>query len=106
MKKEELAEISMMIIAHAGSAKSMLMESLQMAESGKYDGIDQKLKDAENQLIEANKIHFKAVEKDMNGGIKMDILFIHAEDQFLTTQIFQSTTKALINIHKKIDKIK
>jgi PTS system cellobiose-specific IIA component len=104
MTKEKLAEISMMIIMHAGTAKSLLMEAIQNAEKGKYDKIEEYLKKADLEIIEANKKHFEAMELDQKGELVIDVLFLHSEDQFLSTQIFATTAKSLITLHRKIDK--
>jgi PTS system cellobiose-specific IIA component len=104
MTKEKLVEISMMMIMHAGTAKSLLMEAIQNAEKGKYDKIEEYLKKADLEIIEANKKHFEAMELDGKGELVIDVLFLHAEDQFLATQIFVATTKSLIALHRKIDK--
>ncbi len=106
MTKDEIAQISMEIIMYAGVAKSLMIEALTLAEESEYDGIDKLLKEAEESLTEASKTHFKTLQLDAEGKMKLDVLFIHAEDQFISTQMFFSTTMALISLHKKIDRNK
>ncbi len=106
MTKDKIAEISMEIIMYAGVAKSLMVEALELAQESNYKGIDGLLKEAEQNLTEANKTHFKVLQHDAEGKITLDVLFIHAEDQFISTQMFFSTTTALIALHKKVDKVK
>ncbi len=106
MTKDKIAEISMEIIMYAGVAKSLMVEALNLAEESKYEEIDGMLKEAEENLTEANKTHFKVLQEDAKGKMTLDVLFIHAEDQFISTQMFFSTTKAIIALHKKVDKVK
>ncbi len=106
MTKDKIAEISMEIIMYAGVAKSLMVEALNLAQESEYKEIDKMMAEADENLTEANKTHFKALQLDAEGKMTIDVLFIHAEDQFISTQMFFSTTSALIALHKKVDKVK
>lgn len=103
MTKEQLQEHSMMIIAYAGTAKSNIQEAINLADEGEFKNAKKLLEEAEKSLVDANKEHFKVLQADAKGlNFRLDVLFIHAEDQFLTTQQFKTTAEAIIKLHKKI----
>ncbi len=106
MTKDKIAEISMEIIMYSGVAKSLMVEALKLAEESKYEDIDKLIEEADENLIEANRTHFKVLQLDAKGKMTLDVLFVHAEDQFISTQMFFLTTSSLIALHKKVDKLK
>lgn len=102
MTKEELANISMMIITHVGMAKSNAMQALKHAKLGENDKVDELLKLSSEEFINGQKYHMDVISKDASTDIKLSVIFIHAEDQMLTTQILIELVKELIEIHKDL----
>ncbi len=101
MTKEELANISMMLITYSGSAKSMAIEAINLAEKSKFKESDEMIENAQKEYLLAGKEHYKALQADNKNEIKMDILFIHAEDQYLNTETILILAEKFINIYKK-----
>lgn len=85
MNSEELAIISMNVITFAGEAKSLSVEALQVAKTGDYDLAKQKIKDARDKMIEAQEWHFKVLSADASEHVTLNVLFLHAEDQFMSS---------------------
>ncbi len=101
MNKEELAQISMMLITYSGTAKSMAVEAIGLAEEGDIQGAEKMLEDAQAEYALAGKEHYKALTEDNERSITLDILFIHAEDQYLNTETIMILAEKFINIYKK-----
>ncbi len=101
LNKEELANISMMLITYSGSAKSMAIEAITLAEEGKIIEAYEMLKTANEEYGLAGKEHYKALQEDSKDGLKMDILFIHAEDQYLNTETILILAEKFINVYEK-----
>lgn len=102
---DKTVEIAMMIIMHAGTAKSLAVEAIDLADEGKFDEAQKSIVDAEASYTEAAKEHFKAIQADSEeGGLKLNVLFIHAEDQMLNAETIIVLAKKMIKLHEKIAK--
>ena len=56
-QREQLAEVAMQIILHAGDARNLVMEALDEAGEGRYQEAEQKLVDAKEELREIRHGH-------------------------------------------------
>lgn len=103
MEKKLFEEVSMMIVAYAGEAKSKAIEAIDLAEEGKFEEADAKIEEAYESLKNAGQEHFKALQADINGELALNLLLMHAEDQFITIESFILVSTKLIKIYKKIE---
>ena len=102
--KIEWEKISMGIIVAAGSAKSSAMEGLFAAKDGDYETATKKMVDAEKEIGEASHLHFEVIQEEAKGTqLEFRVLFLHAEDQLLTTQTLILLVQEMIELHQKID---
>ena len=103
--KIDWEKVSFEIISESGSAKSEAMEALQLAKENRFEEADKKMQKA-NQLIgQASHKHFDIIKLEAQGKqLDFKVLFIHAEDQLLTTQTLILLVKELIELHIKINK--
>lgn len=102
---EMLAEISFKIITFAGGAKSDAMEAIHAIKKNKSKEAIAKIESAHNNMIEAEKQHAELIQAEAS-GIKIDIpiLFMHAEDQLLTTQTLIMIAEEFIDLYKLVHK--
>ena len=108
MKKEEInfEKISFEMIAKISEAKNYAMEAFQLVKNSKPNYED-KLINAKNCLAEAGKLHLQIVAKEAQGEqVKFSVLFMHAEDHFLSTQNFIDVIELLIEQQKEIIDLK
>ena len=97
--------ISLNLIVNAGSAKSCAMEALTLAKKRKFEEAKVKMQDANKLIAKASHEHFSVIQKESQGfQLKFKVLFMHAEDQLLTTQTLLLVIEELINIYKVIKK--
>ena len=89
MKKTEIQDIAFKMIGIIGQAKFMAMKSYNEYKQHRDKKILLKnLKNAEIKLGEVGKIHMDVVSEEAKGkDIKFSTIFMHAEDQFMTTQM-------------------
>lgn len=102
----DLEDIALELVANSGSAKSYVMEALQLAREGKYDEAEKSLQESEEALIEAHKAQTSLIRMESNGDLKREelgILMIHAQDHLMTTLLAQDLAKEMIFLYKKID---
>ncbi|AVN63660.1 PTS lactose/cellobiose IIA subunit [Mesoplasma florum] len=98
-------EISFTIIAYAGEAKTHAIESIRLAKEGKFDETSNLLEKAEESLIVAEKAHMDVIVKEAQGEqLPFKVLFLHAEDQLLTTQTIVLLAKEFVDLYKRIGK--
>ncbi len=96
-----LEQHSMMIVTFSGMAKSAALEAIDLADEGK--DTTEKLKEAEENLGLAGQEHFKVLTASAQEDIKLDILFIHAEDQMLNAETTIALAKKMVRMYEKIN---
>ena len=96
-------ELSFKMITEVGGAKSSAMEGLYAAKDGKFDEAATKLKEANVQIASASHIHMDVITKEAQGEqLEFKVLFMHAEDQLLSTQTLILLVEELVELHKRI----
>ncbi|AOG60154.1 PTS system, cellobiose-specific IIA component [Spiroplasma helicoides] len=100
-------EISFGIITYVGMAKSNAIMAIREAKEKNYDEALRLLEEAEKEMINAEKMHMDVISEEA-GGTKIDfkVLFMHAEDQLLTTQAIMVLAKEMIDMYKQIHGVK
>lgn len=102
MSNINFEEISFGMIQKIGEAKFKLVEAFNHAKDDKFQEARKFVEEAEIELNEAAKLHMDVIVAEANGEqIKFNVLFMHAEDQFLTTQTFALTVRMLIEVLEK-----
>lgn len=100
----DFEQISFQIIAYAGEAKGHAINAIQLAKENKFNEAFELLEKADESMIEAEKTHMDVISAEANGQkIMIPVLFMHAEDQLLTTQSIMLLAKEFINLYQKID---
>ncbi|KGL41355.1 PTS lactose/cellobiose transporter subunit IIA [Listeria newyorkensis] len=99
MEGMELA--SFQIIGAVGGARSKITEALQLARQRKFTEAYRKIDEANHYLSEGHKNHVNLIQKEANGEkIPMSMLFIHAEDQFMTTYLLRDIAYEMVELWK------
>ncbi|MBM7543222.1 PTS lactose/cellobiose transporter subunit IIA [Amphibacillus cookii] len=108
MVEEEVKDINMIgfsMISNVGTAKSLVMESLYAAKEGDYDLAEKKLKESKIYFVEAHKIHASLIKREAGGEkIELTLIFMHAEDQLLSTETISELVKEMIEMYRRFDK--
>ncbi len=99
--QEKLEEISMMIIANSGAARSNAFAALAEAKKGDFDAADALLKSAEESLQIAHESHRELLKMDATGEVKnVSILLCHAQDHLMGSALAGDLIKELITLYK------
>lgn len=102
---EEMAEVSMQIILHAGDARNCLKESVDLIKKSDFDGARAKIDEAKKNLTLAHKSQTKVMQDEINGvEIEHSILFIHAQDTLMTIFSEQIMTSNLLELFEEFSK--
>ncbi|ARU91765.1 lichenan-specific PTS system IIA component [Spiroplasma clarkii] len=97
-------EISFQIITFAGEAKSKAFAAINSAESNQFAAAWQEIDLAYKAIIAAEKVHLEVIQQEAQGvKHEFSVLFMHAEDQMLTSQSTIDFAERFINIYKLIN---
>lgn len=103
MKKEELQMIAFQMIANAGEAKSKFVEAIDCAENKNFEQANQLIEEGNKLLAECGKLHLPVVTTEARKeDIEFSVIFLHAEDQYLTTELFKTVALKFVNVYKNI----
>ena len=98
---EKLEEISMMIIANSGAARSSAFAALAEAKKGNFDAAGELLKTAEEHLQVAHESHRELLKMDATGEVdKVSILLCHAQDHLMGSALAGDLIKEMIFLYR------
>ena len=101
--QETITEIAFEIIANVGTARGMYIEAIQEAKAGNFDQAAQLLKDGK----EAHHGHADLLEWQGQGLTwKTNIYLMHAEDQLMAADAFETIATEFIEVHKELQELK
>lgn len=101
MKKEELQMIAFQMIAKVGEAKSIFMEAINEAENREFEKADSLILEGNKLLGECGSLHLPVVSAEANNmSLEYSVIFMHAEDQYMTTELLKSLAEKFINVYK------
>ncbi|WP_342275580.1 PTS lactose/cellobiose transporter subunit IIA [Spiroplasma endosymbiont of Cantharis lateralis] len=97
--------ISMEMISCIGTSKSNAIRAIRSAKVKEFNTANKLMQEAELEMTKAHNLHFDIVSREANGEkLDLKLIFIHAEDQMLTTQAIIDLGKEMIEMYKIINK--
>ncbi|MGO2082687.1 PTS lactose/cellobiose transporter subunit IIA [Vagococcus sp.] len=98
-------EAVMNLIVRAGNAKSEAVEAIALAKAGDFVGAEEKIKLANESLVEAHHAQTSLLTAEANGDdIVMSLLTVHSQDHLMTGMTFKDLAKEIIELYQYIDK--
>lgn len=95
--------VSMEIIANVGYAKSNAIMAIDLAKKSKFNEASKLIEEANEKMVIAERQHMDIIVAEAQGvQHPFKVLFIHAEDQMLTTQVLIKLSEEFIEIYKII----
>ena len=80
--REEDYQISFEIIATAGDSKGYSMDAICDARKGDFESANEKLKEANQRLLQAHELQTDMIAKEAGGEqVPVNIILIHSQDQ-------------------------
>ncbi|WP_125705214.1 PTS lactose/cellobiose transporter subunit IIA [Lacticaseibacillus daqingensis] len=102
-KQEELVEISMQIILHAGNARTHCTDAVQCAYQGDGAQADALLQEAKEEIVLAHNAQTSVIQQEAQGAkYDLPVLFIHAQDTLMTIMSELNMSRELIRLYKYI----
>ena len=99
----DMESICFQIISNVGTAKSLLIEAMEIAREYNFDEAESKINEANSYIITAHKVHAQLIQQEAKGEkIPFSLLLMHAEDQLMSVETIKSLTNEIINLQKKL----
>ena len=100
---EELYEIAFGVIMHAGDSKSYSMEAVTCAEKGDFEGAEEKLKLADQELRAAHETQTDLLQQEALGKkTELSLLMVHAQDHYSMAQSQRDVSGQLIRLYRRL----
>lgn len=100
---EELELISFKIISAVGSARSNFINAIQEAKKGNFERANELIEEGEKFFSEGHKAHMEILTMQANGEeMKLDVLFIHAEDQMMSAESMKIVAQEFIDLYSLV----
>ncbi|WP_375180279.1 PTS lactose/cellobiose transporter subunit IIA [Enterococcus rotai] len=95
------------IISTVGTAKSKVMESMDYARKGEFKEAEQLINEANESLRAGEKEHFTVITQEAKEkNVELTLLFMHAEDQLMTTVVLRDVANELLEMNKNFYELK
>nr|WP_167014467.1 PTS lactose/cellobiose transporter subunit IIA [Pantoea multigeneris] len=103
MQTEEMESTVMMLIIHAGEARSAAMQALQAAREANWQQADDLLQQASVASREAHKIQTGLIGADEGSGkIPVNLILVHAQDHLMNAMLCRDLVEELIYLHRQL----
>lgn len=103
MQEQQNLEAIMGLIVYGGNAKSDAMEAIAAAKAGDFDLADQKIKAAEESLVQAHHAQTNMLTEEAKGNhMQVTLLTVHSQDHLMTAIAFTDLAKEIIDLYRKM----
>ncbi len=101
MEKNELIMVGFEIVAYAGDARSTLLELLKDIRKGNFDNVEERLREADENLHLAHQAQTKILAEEAAGqDMELGFIFIHSQDHLMTTILLRDIITDFIELYK------
>ena len=99
MNTEELQVAAFEIILNSGNARSIVHEAFDAMREKNYILAEQKLQEANDELLKAHQAQTDLLQEYASGTeIKIEIIMVHAQDHYMTSQLARDLIEVLIDV--------
>lgn len=104
---QEQLEATMGLIVNGGNAKSLSFEAIYAAKKGKFEEAHEKLKEADEALLEAHNSQTEMLAEEAAGHPnEVHLLTVHAQDHLMNAITFRDVAGEVVAIHEELAQIK
>ena len=103
-EENELCEVAMQIILHAGTAKTLADEAFKLAKEKKFEEAYAKLDEADKEgILEAHIAQYEVIQDEAKGiAHEPSLLFTHAQDHLMTIKSEVSMIRKMVELYELI----
>lgn len=105
MAEKNMEMTAFELVASAGESRSLAMEAIKIAREGDIAAARAKLDEAHKAFEGARDTQHEIVELLFNDEdkIELDPLFVHAQDQLMTTMMAHDLAEELIYVYERLN---
>ena len=96
--QETITEIAFEIIANVGAARGMYIEAIQEAKAGNFDRAKELMAQGKETFVLGHHGHALTW--------KTNIFLMHAEDQLMAADAFETIASEFIEVHQELQELK
>ena len=79
------------------------MEAIQAAKAGDFELAEEKLKAADESLLQAHHAQTEMLTQEANGNpVELSLLMVHGQDHLMTGMMFKDLAKELVDMYREI----
>ena len=105
--QETITEIAFEIIANVGAARGMYIEAIQEAKAGNFDRAKELMAQGKETFVLGHHGHADLLEWQGQGlAWKTNIFLMHAEDQLMAADAFETIASEFIEVHQELQELK
>ncbi|WP_423219673.1 PTS lactose/cellobiose transporter subunit IIA [Clostridium hydrogeniformans] len=97
-----MEEMIFEIISHTGEARGYIFDALKEAQKGDFEKAKELIGKCDEEMKVAHNTQTKLIQEEINGGIKVSLLMVHAQDQLMTAMSEQYLVSQMIEMYKEI----
>ena len=102
---EKKVQAIMNLIIYGGVEKSSSVEAIQAAKEGNFELADEKIKAAEESLLQAHHTQTEMLTQEANGdSVEVSLLMVHGQDHLMTGMMFKDLAKEIVDVYRTIRK--
>jgi len=99
-------EVATTVIIHAGNARTLVNEALNLAAEFKIDGAWEKIKQARSEIRKAHKTQTEVIQAEARGEtMDITLLLTHAQDTMLVASSEVQMAKHMIKMYERLKEI-
>lgn len=104
-ENDQLNQLSMNILVHAGNARDHLVQALEKLEAADFELAKIEIREARREVVVAHGLQTDTLQLEASGEqIRYSTLFCHAQDTLMTAQSEILIGEHLIKLFEKFNK--
>lgn len=105
--QEAITEVAFEIIANVGTARGMYIEAIEEAKKGNIEQAADLIKQGKEVFVQGHHSHADLLEWQGEGITwKTNIFLMHAEDQLMAADSFETIATQFVDVHKELKALK
>lgn len=107
MKLADIQNIAFEMISAASMARATYQKAINKAKEGEFSQAEELIKEGSKQLADGSRKHFSIIQEEAEGIEQPNsVLFVHAEDQLIMTEIMRDNATQLVEVYKELHKLR
>ena len=103
MEQSMTEKVIMELVVNSGNARSLAMESINLAKDGKFEEAEEMLEASRNAILQAHEFQTELVSKEAAGEhVETSLIMCHGQDHLMTAMVVIDLAAEFIEVYKKI----